>query len=585
MARESVTLVEIDMDTCANVFGTLPCTAVLSATVAKKCYGTNATCKAAANFVKATKTLRFCQARASLPKGGPVYFPALGDVTGISGTVNVAGSDARYGPIGRHATVSIPFQDFAYHDLETDPYRDQRLSGAAMFSGVGKAAGGTFFGRLKARWPYYVGRACRVITAEIVGGAFANVVSRSYVITGLTGPDDKGAVVVEAQDILSMADDTKAVAPKAGAGRLLAAMATTATTATLAPAGIGAQYATSGRIIIGSELLDFTRVLDVLTFTGRAVAGTVLATHNALDVVQPVLVFARTRLDDAVAILLRDYAAIPVAALPLTRWATEVSRWAPTLLLDANIVTPLGVASLVGDLQNLGLSIWSDLAAGTVEMKLNHPQDLETVTTVTDRNNLKAIRVDDRAADRLTEIYFYSGIIDPTKSATDTTNYRTMLTTYDPVAKSANAFGDTRVRRIFCRWLGAGNDGEVAILSRRLLNRFNRNPIQVRLTLDAKDAALDMVSLLSVQSRALPDDDGASLPMAMQVISRADTKPGQELELVAQAFGFQGRYGYTAENSTPVYSSATAAQKARNVFAVNEATMLFSDGTGPYKVM
>lgn len=587
MAREPITIVEIDVDFCTRTYGVGLCTAALSALMPAKCFNTFATCKVPTVFNKGVKTLRFAEARPNLPKGGPVYFPALLSVSSFSATVNIAGADSRMSAMGRRATVSVDLADFPYHDFETDPYRNGRKSGTAQFSGVGydPTTRGTFFSRLKARWPYYTGRPLRVIQAELSGGAIINATTRSYVITGMFGPDDKGQMRIEAQDILALADNEKSVCPKAGAGRLSTDMAVGDTSATLLPVGVGAQYSAWGRAVIGSELMDFTRIGDVVTFTARAVSGTAAASHNAGDVFQPTYSLDGVRLDLALADLLINFAGVPASWVPTAAWAAEVTRWAPNILLKCDICAPTGVSKLATELAVLGVSIWPDPVSATIGLKINRPPDGEAITTLTDRDHIKALSIDDRAEDRLTEVYFYSVQIDPTKGAEDPANYRRMTATFDTDAKGPNAYGDSRIRRIFCRWLNAGDDADVSILSRRLLNRFRLAPVQVKIRLDAKDAGIDLTSVLAVQSGQITDDTGAVVATPMQVISRSEPKAGHEIEIVAQSYQFNGRYGYATQNTCPTYAAASDAQRARGCFAVNDATLKFGDGTGPYKAI
>jgi hypothetical protein len=589
MAREPITLVEIDLDYCTNSFGVAPCTAALSATTPKKCYNGFATCKDKANFTKGTKTLTFCEPRATLPKGdGVTYFPALVEVSTLGATVNLAGADKSMSAMGRRATVTATLADFPYHDRDLDKYADERASGAAMFSGVGLVATlqGSFFPKLKTRFPYYQGRALRIVTGQIVAGAIVGKVTKSFVMTNVIGPGDDWQVKVEAQDVLWLADRDRAIAPAPGAGKLAADMGAGDATAKLEPSGIGAQYATAGRVCIGSECIDFTRAGDVLTITGRATVGTATADHKAGDLVQPVLVFDGMRIDDAVALLLGAYAGVPSSWLPLATWAAEVTRWASGLLLRGNVCAPTPVADLLAEIQLLGVSIWTDAAAGEIGLKLNHPPDLETVTALSDRNNIKASTLDDRAADRLTEVYFYSVQIDPTKGREDAANYSRLWVAPDLEAKGANAYGDTRVRRVFSRFLQGGNDAEVAVLARRLVNRFTKPPLRLTLRLDAKDAALGLVDVVSVTSAKLQDEDGNALATPLQIISRSEPKPGHEVELVAQAYAFNGRYGFALPDGSNPYGSATAAERARGSYAVSDATLTFAaDGSGPIEAI
>ena len=62
---EQVTVLEMDLDKCANVYGVAPCTA--AGAVGTECYNAFPHCQDPANFVKTTKTWKFCNACAYVP--------------------------------------------------------------------------------------------------------------------------------------------------------------------------------------------------------------------------------------------------------------------------------------------------------------------------------------------------------------------------------------------------------------------------------------------------------------------------------------------------------------------------------------
>lgn len=586
MARDPLTVLEIDIDTCGRVFGQGACTASLGGVVVRKCYNTYATCKARAKFLPAKQTLRFCEARANLPIGGPVMFPALVSVGEIAATVNIAGADDRAGPLGRRASVDIELQDFAYHDRLTDPYQSQRISGAAQIdeSGYDPAARGTFFARLRARWPYYAGRAARLVQGYINDAReFVPLATRAYVLTDWRGPDDGGAVRLKASDVFYLADT--ALAPSPSAGALRADITASAGSLTLTPAGIGAaEYPTSGRACIGSEIVTYTRAGDIVTLTARGVGATVPAEHAAGDTFQQVLRFSGARVDDVAETLLRDFAGVSPAVIPKSEWAAEVTRWLPHVKLTTDICQPVAVSQLLGELTVLGFSLFPNNAGDQIKLRANRPPDGDTVFNLTDHAHIKTMSVEDRQDRRLTEVVFFSVQIDPTKSATDISNYKRGMGTYDFDAKSANAYSDTRARRIFSRWFNSGNDAEIRIISRRLLNRFVTAPAQYRVTVDAKDFEIGLADLVMIQSAGVQDETGKAVARAVQVVARAETAAGHEIELTLQAYDFAGRYGFATDNARPNYSASSPAQRARGEYAA-PASLTFPDGSGPYKAI
>lgn len=86
-----------------------------------------------------------------------------------------------------------------------------------------------------------------------------------------------------------------------------------------------------------------------------------------------------------------------------------------------------------------------------------------------------------------------------------------------------------------------------------------------------------------MDSRIVADESGKSYPQLMQVIRRDDVKNGHSLKVKAQKFQFDQRYAYVTDNTRPLYSASSDAQKARGAYIVDETTLTFpSDNTGPY---
>lgn len=584
--REPIQYVEIDVDYCTQTYGSSPCLAALGTTGTKKCFNTYATCQFKSAYVKSAKTLTFVNSRANLPKDLLAY-PVLEErgVSAFSSTVNIAGSDPRMSAFGRRATVAVKLVDFVDDDIGFDKYQTQRVSGAAQSSAVGYNPKdfGTFFTRLKARWPYYAGRPLRVIDGFVDDGVLTIDQTRHFIITNIVGPDSNGKVTIEGKDILALADDKKALAPKPSRGKIDRDLDLVATTFVLTPAGIGSEYPASGVASIGSEVVSYTRSSDTVTLTGRGIKGTVAATHNLGDSFQEAINLEGARIDDTIYDLLVNYAKVDPSFCPkTTEWATEITRWMSSVLLDTVITKPTGVSQLLGELADLGISIWWDDVNQEVKILANHPVGDALITDISDENNIKKIDQEDQDEDRITQIHFYTKQSDPTKDYKDKANYDQIQVIVDTDAEGPNAYNDTKVREVFCRWLNNGADAVVRVQALRLLQRFNTPPVHYTITLDSQDRGLGLTDVLRLDSRIATDDAGLPVQRLLQVYRKEETRSGHELKVSAQAFIYEGRYGYIMANGSPVYGSATQLQKDTGAFFVSGSTLTFADGTGPY---
>lgn len=588
LKRQPLELVQIDFDRCTRTYGTAPCTAALSADTPRKCFNTFATCQDTANYDKGTLTLTFGQNVSGLPKGQTVFPAMAGPVSTSPTKLNTGGVNADTGALGKRERVTLTLRDFPYHDGLTDPYRDERISGAAQNSGTGydPAAQGTFFGRLRARSPYYVGRPLRVYSGY-VGDSLGAMTVKNYVISEWTGPDASGRVEITAKDVLDLADNEKAQCPAPSTGKLGEDIDTGMATFDLTPSGVGSDYPAAGRASLGSEIVTFTRSSDTITLTGRGADGSEIASHSEGDTFQLCYRCAGASIADVLEDLFGTYAGIDAGFLPTTDWDTEVGRWLAGFRLTTTIPKPVGVAKLAGELCELGVSIWWDIEAQEIKLRANRPPDVsETFATVTDDNPIikGTIQRSDLHDSRLTRVLFYHGVLDFSGSVTDPANYRRLNVPIDADAESENEYGQIRTKEIFCRWLGnAGIDAVATAASTRFLNRFRDTPQEVEFLADI-DSGLEVAELVELTSRVIQDDTGAALPTQMQIISSEERDQGNRLRIIMQTFGFAGRYGFITGNGRGDYAASSAAEIEKGTYIVDGSSLVFGDGTGPYLI-
>ena len=581
--REPIEWIEIDVDQCTLTYGSSPCAAVLGTTGSQKCHNGFKTCQDKDNYDLGSLTYTFSRPQSGLPTKVGV-FPVLMSVSERSGVVNIAGTDNKLNGLGKRETINWTCSDIPYHDRYTDKYANERVSGAAQADGIGYKPidRGTLFGKLRARWPYYAGRAARYCTGFIDGGVLTGVVKRHFIITDMDVDVRGNTTTFEAKDILHLADNEKALAPITSDGELLAAIDTVQTELTLTPENIGGTYPASGRAVIGREMVDYTRVGDVVTITERGVAGTEITSHSIGDTFQTVFTKTIERVDDVIYDLLVNYANVDAAFIPVAKWEAEITRWASSMRLTVNIPKPTGVNKLIGELAVLGLSVWWDSELQEIGLKINRPPDEDSIFEVSDNRNIKDISISDRDDDRLTQVGFYSVISDPTENPVDGNSYSRLRQIVDLDAQSDNEFSDVKVRQIYTRWLGDGNESLIRILGKRLLNRFRWSPARYTFTL-ADDQDIRLTDVIRVNSRIAQDVTGLNIDRLMQAIMVKRTKAKHEMVVTAQTYQFDQRYGFIAENTRLDYTSSSASEQVRGVYFADDVTLKMSNGDPAYQ--
>lgn len=587
--REPIQYVEMDIDYCSLSYGTGACAAILGTTGDLKCFNTFKTCQDTVNFTKSIKTLKFINNRANLPKGLQAY-PCLREngITAFSSTVNIAGGNSKYNAFGRRATVDITLDDFIDSDTYLDKYQAERVSGAAQASSVGynPKDRGTFFTRLKSRFPYYAGRPLRIIDGYIDEGVLTVEQTRHFIVTDMKGPDSNGSVTLSGKDVLALADDKKAVAPFTSKGKLDRDITEDVEqTFTLTPEDIGTEYSESGWATIGSEVVAFTRSGDDITVTARAQYGTKISSHSEADTFQEAWNIQSMRVDDLLYELLTVYAKVDPAFCPkATKWEPEITIWLSSLRLDTVIAKPTGVSQLIGELAELGLSIWWDEVNQEIGLQASHPVTDEEIIPISDRDNIKSISQEDNDDERITQVHFYLKQSDPTVDYKSKSNYDQINVIVDTDSESENAYDSSTIREVYCRWLNKGAQSVTRLIALRLLNRFNTAPKTVTVTLDAVDRGLGLTDVANLSSYVITDETGAPKDTLMQIFQVKESKSGHEIQVSMQEFQYQGgRFGYCMpDTTTSTYDTATDTERATGNYAVDGTTLKFSDGTDPY---
>jgi hypothetical protein len=525
LGRQPFSYVELDLDFCANTFGVAPCTATGSGDA--KCYNTYASCQDTANFNKITKTYRFCS-----PNGAkvPTGLDAIPCLRGI--TITPAEITAGQG-LGLRAACSVSFQDFPHSDIRIDPYVTERT-----YKPIER---GTFFGKLKARNPYYNGRIMRVYNGYLNDdGSFDidNFERRTFVIEQWNGIDPNGITQITGKDILKLASDERAVCPMPSVGKITLDMTTGTTSINLTPTGVGSDYDASGYVRIGQEVMSYTRSGDTLTIV-RGQKGTVAATHKQGDTVQLCKQYSGETSQDIVYDLLVNFANVDTVFINKPNWDAEQVAYLPRLY-NTLITTPTGISKLLSELsEQVGFFLFWDEVDELIKFQTIRPNSpSETVKQLSSEYNLIAdsLKTVDIVSDRVNEVWVYYGIIDHAKNLTDDANYSNLYIASNVGDQSAVRNNDIRIKKIVTRWI---TDGAAAIeLGQRYLERFVLSPIQADFMLDAKDSSIKLCDFVELTSKQNQGFDGSPVAILMQVVKRLERQTGTTWAFTARQFAF-----------------------------------------------
>lgn len=458
---ERVTFIEIDVPVCQLTYGEAPCTAELGVTGDIKCYNSRKTCQDIPNLDEAKEVLRLAVPTSYLPLG----ITAIANVSGVSYTpsrIKLAES------IGVRATLSITCQDHPFPDTGVggDKYRNTR--------GFDPNEVGTFWGKIKARFPYLRGATLRWIQGNPEQN-LDQMERRTFAIDRIEGPDTNGQVRIVAKDPLTVVDDQRAQAPALSRGLLDSPISAGSGSLTLTPAGVGDDYPSSGKVAIGgSEIVSYTRSGDVLTLTGRGLNNTTAQAHDQNDRVQLVLEYFGQSPAAIINDLLVNYASIPTDYINLTNWAEEINEFLGTLY-TATIAEPTPVRQLINEiLVQASISIWWDELGETIRLQVL--RDIVKQPFVYNEDFIlgDTFNQADQPDKRVSRAQIYYGQINPLDGQDDPSNYRNSLLNVS--LESEINHGSPAIRQIFSRWIPAVARPAADRVTKIILSRFAEPP-------------------------------------------------------------------------------------------------------------
>jgi len=493
--------IELDMDFCALRSGVGACTA--TETGDAKCYNTYSTCNDTANFDKTTKTYLFSEQNADLPIGLSTI-PLLKSVSFASQEITPNKG------LGVRGSVTARFLDAPWPDTEIDPYWQERTYDTTN--------SGTFWGKFKARNPYYENRVLRVRRGYLTSVFdFGNFVDSVYIIDKLDGISKNDDVTIVAKDILKLADDKKALFPLPSNGVLSANITDSATSFTVSPSGIGAEYPSSGKVSISGEVMSFTRSSDVFTVT-RAQSNTTAEAHNLDDTVQLVGVFSNEKIHDVIYELLTTYTGVDAAYIDYAAWNTESTDYLAGVW-SAEITEPTGINTLLGELTEQGLCrIWWDELDQEIKFRAVKPLP-EGLTTLSDDNHFltKSLDAKTDTAQRIATVLVYFAQKKPTEKLDDLKNYEQRVVTSDTDASSALQYGTNPIRKLYSRWFKKTSLGRVNALSDSLLKTY-RNPPRILEFNLTPALQLKVGDLFYANTRKIQSLSGVNESVPMEII-------------------------------------------------------------------
>ena len=513
---ERVSYIEIDLPVCSLTYGEGACLAAIgesngafgiNANNSHKCFNTRSTCQYLEGYDEETQVLRLAVSTAALSR----------DIIAVP---NI--SDIRYTPpeimigrgIGARSSVTIQCGDHPFPD--TGPGGDKYVSER----GYHAFERGSFWGKVKARYPFLRGRGLRWYTGT-VNDTLETMEERSFVIDRIEGPDTSGAVRIIAKDPLSVLDNKRAKAPSLSPCSVAeASISDSATVFTLTPddPAFLAQYPASGKVALGGkEIVSYTRSGSTMTIV-RGQNNTEAVSHDGGSRVQLCLEYSAESPADILYELFTVYGNVDPSFISLSNWEAEVDEFLG-FAYSGLVAEPRNVVELVNEVcESAGISIWWDDIQDTVQLQTVRRATI--AGNVYDENTVlqSSFSQKEQPETRVSQAWVYFGQINPIETD-DPNNFSESVLNVS--LQSETDYGTPSIRETYSRWIPRGGFASASNVANITLSRFSLPPRMFQFSI-LRDSGAPVPRLGSgaiVKSFFTQDPTGAAEDIECQITS------------------------------------------------------------------
>lgn len=524
--REPLQVVELVQPTCALTFGVAPCLGT-----GESCYGGDATCKSPTTLDLSGEVLiRFVAPAANRPLASGfqpgLAIPALISVDTSPTVLNVGAGNEDIQPLGLRAVAEITIMDFPHNDVGLDPYLSTRAYDPETRA--------SFWSKWLARNPFHVGFLVRIYDGYM-GDELAAMIKREYVVEKIDA--SRSQVRITAKDILRKVTDTNVTAPALSPGALSLALTAVATSFQVAGAVL-ADYPATGRLRINNEILAYTAralVGSNVEFTGvtRGQLNTTAAAHNQFDRAQRVLSYVAAPAADILYDLATTWGKVPAGYIDKPAWDLEQAEWRELYAFTCHITDPVPVQKLMGELcQQALVNIWWDERVQQILYRAQRPNYAPNTLTQEGELISDSVVIKERPERRVSQVYVYYNLRNPTLSLTDKANFAN-AEAYLDIDKERQYGGEPAVREIFCRWV---NTSVIArTLASAYLLRFRDVRRYISFDLTAKDIANCWTGdVLQIRHFLRVDPSGLELVQPWRITSAETVEQGHRYRFQAE---------------------------------------------------
>jgi hypothetical protein len=593
VGKQAVTILELDLDACSLTYGNSPCTASGSAPL--KCFNTFGTCQDTANFDKTTKTFRFSDhiIDGAQQVGEAPTFPTI---RGVSHSPTVLTPSKG---LGIRAKCTVSLTDHPWTDVGCDPYLSDRNYDPNERS--------TFWGKLLARQKYYEGRVMRVKQGYLSDdGSYsaANFSTRQYIIDKISGPTPDGKVTITGKDPLKFADNNRKQFPEPSGAELVSDITAGAASFDITDADDDVKDAyDAGQpwIRIDDEVMEVINLTGSNpTYTLTVARGTAPSfydsplpadSHSEEATVQNCYLYEEEPADDIFYHLLVTVTGIDSSFIDVADWQAKMDDGYQSYLLNTLLTEPTGVQDLLKELTELTFLLWWDEREQKIKLDTLLPRAPD-YGGFTDENTFisGSVSITRDVSSRLSRLIFYYGVRSPTLELDEGKNFERIEMDIEANLEGPNAYGKTKIRKIFSRWLSKGKRSVVSEITTRLLNEYKNTKDVITYTIDPKDDDAWTGNTVQLKTRQAVNEFGEETEKDYRILQAKEkhSAKGVVYTYVAHSMNDVGRLGVITPDlyegsAFPNYTPSTDELKSRYAYIAPDSGE-FADGTLAYVI-
>lgn len=441
--------------------------------------------------------------------------------------------------MAKNASVSVTITDNTDDDVYAVPYPELRSSNSTLFK------------KLLARHPYMQNRMMKTYSMVSTSPEFKkeDSLEREYIIDSINLT--KSSVTIRGLDPLMLAEESKAKAPQASAGRLAVALADTGETQIqlkdFAVNEYGVNSAT-GTVAIDNELFDYTvadAALGILTIDTRGVGGSEVKSHSINATVQFVIVWENFNPVERIIWLLQTYTNIPAGYFGDY---TDAQNAVQPNSGKIYIPKPTSVKKLIDELirawSENGIALYFDELQKKIRIKALGDFQQQPIT-LSDEVDVKedSIRVSPNYKDQITRASIGFAPFDAAKKPDDE-NSSILFTAINIVTELSGTLEPKEDKEFFTRFLTA-SDTDVSIAvggAARIANINERPPLTYNFDIDYENfgtvpgGVIEEGEIINLTTSENVDSDGNPKSENLQILSLKDNPQQATYTVKAKLF-------------------------------------------------